>query len=151
MIRTIDTLHMIIYDYLFKFESLIILKSQDICKKCSSIVVYFWNYVGTTIMTLTIDPLRNIENNYGSKFQALIHYSSQKINEKSWTIGFLNIYFKRAFVLPNGLLWKHLFQTAPFEIDLYDIDLFLHIRFANKSIFFLFWWNVSLWPGQACP
>lgn len=63
MVWTINTLHMIKYDYLFKFEWLIILKSQYIYKKWSATGVYFWDYVGTTIMILTIDHLWKIENN----------------------------------------------------------------------------------------
>lgn len=80
--------------------------------------------MGPKIVIWTVNPLQNAENGYDTIILLLIWSRSRGINEKSWNIGFLNIYFKLFFSLSNNLFVKHPFQTTPFETNLYHIDMF---------------------------
>ena len=78
--------------------------------------------MGTYIKIQTVEPLWMAKHSHGVELQPFVDL--EIFVKKLSTIDFKKSILIRIFVLPNKLILEHLFQSRPFEIDLFHADLF---------------------------
>lgn len=71
-IQTIENVQKAKNNYGFKFESLVLHESRNICEKTRAIGSKFQQFVGPKIKIPNTDAIQKIKNGYGLKYQCLI-------------------------------------------------------------------------------